>query len=248
MSERPKLIIVETGVANLASVRALAGRLGLEPEVSADPEVVARAPIVILPGVGAFGPAMEKLANAGLDRAMRARVGAGLPTAGICLGMQLFFEESEESEGVRGLGILKGKVTRLAGRLPLPQLGWNRIEPEASARLLEPGWVYFANSYGVDAVNFRAPDGSAAADAADVTDTAGVPGLSNLASTRPGGAQFSTASASTIYGAPFISAIEGWRDGKPNLLLCQFHPELSGPFGTALFARWLELNRLRSLQ
>ena len=223
MSERANLIIVETGVANLASVRALAGRLGLEPEVSADPELVASAPLVILPGVGAFGPAMEKLAGAGLDRAMRARVDAGLPTAGICLGMQLFFEESEETEGIGGLGILKGKVTRLAGNLPLPQLGWNRIDPEAGARLLEPGWVYFANSYGVEDAN-------------------------GLHRARLGGSQFATASASTMYGAPFISAIEGWRDGKPSLLLCQFHPELSGSFGTALFARWLELNGIRSHQ
>ncbi len=242
MNERVRLIIVETGVANLASVRALAGRLGLEPVVSADPKVIERAPLVILPGVGAFGPAMEKLAAAGLDYAMQARVDAGLPTAGICLGMQLFFEGSEESEGIRGLGILKGKVTRLAGTLPLPQLGWNRIEPEAGARLLKSGWVYFANSYGVNATNYRVPDVGAEAGATELASTV------DLNSARPRRTQFSTASAITTYGAPFISAIEGWREGNPSLLLCQFHPELSGSFGTALFARWLELNGIRSLQ
>ncbi len=236
MSERLKLIIVETGVANLASVRALADRLALDPVVSADPEAVERAPLVILPGVGAFGPAMEKLAAAGLDRAMRARVGAGLPTAGICLGMQLFFEESEESEGVQGLGILRGKVTRLAGKLPLPQLGWNRIEPERGARLLEPGWVYFANSYGVDPTNFSTIDDDNEVNSIDQIGT------------HRREERFSIAAASTTYGAPFISAIEGWRAGRPSLLLCQFHPELSGPFGTALFERWLKLNRIGSIQ
>lgn len=235
MTETVKLIIVETGVANLASVRALAGRLGLEPEVSADPELVACAPLVILPGVGAFGPAMEKLSGAGLDSAMRARVEDGLPTAGICLGMQLFFGTSEESEGIRGLGILKGKVTRLAGDLPLPQLGWNRLEPQGGARLLEPGWVYFANSYGVDAANFDAAHFAAADDMQS----------DGAAAVLQRGAQLTFASATTTYGAPFISAIEGWRGERPSLLLCQFHPELSGRFGTALFARWLELNGMR---
>ncbi len=229
MIERPKLIIVETGVANLASVRALAERLDLEPEVSGDPELVARAPVVILPGVGAFGPAMEKLAGAKLVRAMRARVSAGLPTAGICLGMQLFFEESEESPGIRGLGILKGKVTRLPTALPLPQLGWNRIEPEKSARLLERGWVYFANSYGVDAANLAALNYAEAGEG----------------TTSQHQSRFEFFSATTTYGAPFISAIEGWSENKPSLILCQFHPELSGRFGTELFARWLELNSIR---
>lgn len=234
MSERPKLVIVETGVANLASVRALAERLGMEPLVSANPEEVVRAQAVILPGVGAFGPAMQKLKDYHLDAALRARVAEGLPTAGICLGMQLFFETSEESEGVDGLGVFQGKVRRLEGGLPLPQLGWNRIEPDAGARLLQPGWVYFANSYGVSADSFPEllhEDGGAERE----------PARRGAA----GGLFEHIAAAITTYGGPFVSAIEAWRDDRPSLLLCQFHPELSGVFGTQLFARWLELNGAR---
>jgi imidazole glycerol phosphate synthase glutamine amidotransferase subunit len=220
---RPQsLVIIETGVANLASVRALAVRLGLQPIVTSDPEEVVRAPFVLLPGVGAFGPAMDKLRERSLDAAIRSRVAEGRPIAGICLGMQLFFETSEESEGVQGLGLLPGKVKRLSGGLPLPQLGWNRIEPEPGSRLLEAGWAYFANSYGVGIKEDSSEKGT------DIGKTASL--------------QFDSVKlATTTYGSAFISAIEGWRDNKPVLLLCQFHPELSGSFGKNLFARWLEL-------
>lgn len=227
MSEKPRLVIVETGVANLASVRALAERLGMEPVVSANPEHVARAQAVILPGVGAFGPAMQTLKGKGLDTALKRRVAEGLPTAGICLGMQLFFETSEESEGVEGLGIFKGTVRRLEGGLALPQLGWNRLEPEPEARLLRPGWVYFANSYGL---------GATAPDARPELSVNGGSGAWSFDS---------IAAATTTYGSPFVSAVEAWRNGRPSLLLCQFHPELSGTFGMQLFARWLDLNGAR---
>jgi imidazole glycerol phosphate synthase glutamine amidotransferase subunit len=218
----PRLVIIETGVANLASVRALAERLGLQPIVTSDPEEVIRAHFVLLPGVGAFGPAMQKLRERGLDAAIRSRIAEGRPTAGICLGMQLFFETSEESEGVEGLGLLPGKVKRLSGGLPLPQLGWNRIEPEPGSRLLQAGWVYFANSYGV---SIEQNSGEKAADTG-----------------KTGSLRFDSISiATTSYGSPFISAIEARRDDRPFLLLCQFHPELSGSFGKNLFSRWLEL-------
>jgi glutamine amidotransferase len=224
MSGKPRLVIVETGVANLASVRALAERLEMEPVVSANPEEVVRAGAVILPGVGAFGPAMQKLKGKGLDGAIRDRVAAGLATAGICLGMQLFFGASEESEGVDGLGIFRGKVSRLEGGLPLPQLGWNRLEPGPGAHLLQPGWVYFANSYGMAAGARPEPGGGGA---------------------LPGPNFDAIAAATTTYGGPFVSAIEVWRKDRPSLLLCQFHPELSGTFGTQLFARWLDMNGAR---
>jgi glutamine amidotransferase len=226
MSERPTLVIVETGVANLASVRALAERLGMEPVVSAVPEEVIRAQAVILPGVGAFGPAMQKLRKNGLNDAIRDRVAAGLATAGICLGMQLFFERSEESEGMDGLGIFRGKVRRLEGGLPLPQLGWNRLEPGAGSRALQPGWVYFANSYGLAVV-------AGASQEIRENEIPGAPGFDSITT------------ATTTYGSPFVSALEAWRGDRPSVLLCQFHPELSGPFGTQLFARWLDMNGAR---
>jgi len=94
MTECSDFIIVSTGVANLASVKAFARRLGYIPKVSEDPCEVLCAPFVILPGVGAFGPAMEELTRKGLDRALEGRIRQGLPTAGICLGMQLFLRKA----------------------------------------------------------------------------------------------------------------------------------------------------------
>lgn len=225
MKKQAELVIVETGVANLASVRALSGRIGLEPIVSADPNLVAQAPFVILPGVGAFGPAMQKLSRAGLDDAIRIRVASGLPTAGICLGMQLFFEASEESEGARGLSIFEGVVTKLKANLPLPQLGWNRILPDSETKLLHAGWVYFANSYGI-----TFPDSSETYVPRRTFDAATPSSESTIVC------------AKTEYGSSFISAIEVQQKNRPFLLLCQFHPELSGQFGTDLFSRWITCN------
>ncbi|OQB95913.1 MAG: Imidazole glycerol phosphate synthase subunit HisH [Spirochaetes bacterium ADurb.Bin110] len=229
MREMTKVVIIETGVANLASVKAFAVRLGLEPIVSDKIVDVLEAPAVILPGVGAFGPAMERLSLLSLDEALRRRVEQGLPTAGICLGMQLFFEESEESPGIQGLGIFRGNVKRLAGSLPLPQLGWNRIEPESAAGLIESGWVYFANSYRVGEV--------------EPASKALLKGPTDSFMTQTAFDQVAVATA--FYGEPFIAALEASQDGKPILLLCQFHPELSGPYGTKLFSRWLDQNRIR---
>jgi imidazole glycerol phosphate synthase glutamine amidotransferase subunit len=225
MKKHAELVIIETGVANLASVRALSERIGLEPIVSADPNLIAQAPFVILPGVGAFGPAMQKLSRAGLDDAIRIRVTSGLPTAGICLGMQLFFEASEESEGVRGLSIFEGTVTKLKTSLPLPQLGWNRILPESQTQLLHAGWVYFANSYGLTL---------------PVPPETCVPRLKLDAAAAS--SESTIVCAKTEYGSSFISAIEVQQKNRPFLLLCQFHPELSGQFGTDLFSRWITCN------
>lgn len=204
------LTIVATGVANLASVRALARRLGMEPVITSRPEVIEHADIVLVPGVGAFGPAMKVLRSSGADEALRRRVAEGRPTMGICLGMQLFFEGSEESSGVEGLGIIPGTVRRLADTLPLPQLGWNRIEPSEGCRILTKGWAYFANSY---AASPQIP---------------------------PAAGSMRLALALASYQSPFLAALEGWNENRAVLLLCQFHPELSGPWGTALVRRWIE--------
>jgi len=257
MTECSDFIIVSTGVANLASVKAFARRLGYIPKVSEDLREVLCAPFVILPGVGAFGPAMEELTRKGLDRALESRIRQGLPTAGICLGMQLFFAQSEESPGISGLGIFPETVKRLSGMLPLPQLGWNMIVPGDGTEILEQGWAYFANSYGVSATfgnNLGNDRGN---------QEKKIQGLARLH--RPLAQEqedpslhkdskielvqteyFDTVSiATTTYNEPFIAALEAWKNGAPALLLCQFHPELSGPFGAALFSRWIALNTQR---
>lgn len=145
--------IVRTGSANLASVAAAFNRLGAAPVVTEDPEVVRRAPAVVLPGVGAFGPALDRLREFGLDEAIRERARRCDPLLAVCLGMQLLCESSEESPGVAGLGIVPAHVVRFAGPERVPQMGWNQIHPgpqgEAGPRLLRPDWMYFAHSFRV---------------------------------------------------------------------------------------------------
>jgi imidazole glycerol-phosphate synthase subunit HisH len=113
----------------------------------------------VLPGVGTLAAAMAQLEADGLVEPLRARLLAGRPTLAVCLGLQLLCEESEESPGRRGLGIVPARVTKLGAEVRVPQLGWNRIVPQPSCRLLEEGYVYFANSYRLE----EAPAGWSAA-------------------------------------------------------------------------------------
>jgi len=146
--------VVRTGTANLASVLAALERVGAACALTDDPEAVRHAERVVLPGVGAFAAAIDALRDRGLDAALRERIEAGHATLGICLGLQLFFEASDESPGAVGLGLLPGTVRRFsgAGGVRIPQLGWNRVEPDSGCALLTAGYAYFANSYRVDAV------------------------------------------------------------------------------------------------
>ena len=141
------VVVVPTGVANLASVLAGFRRLGAVPEVALDAAAVLDAPRVMLPGVGAFGPAMDGLRANGLDAALRDRLAAGRPTMAICVGMQALFEASDESPGAEGLGVVVGRIARFPEGVRAPQFGWNGVRPEPGCRLLEPGYAYFANSY-----------------------------------------------------------------------------------------------------
>jgi len=146
--------VVRTGTANLASVLAALERVGASCALTDDPTVVRDAERVVLPGVGAFAAAVDALRARGLDAAIRARAEAGRATLGICLGLQLLFEASDESPGAVGLSVLPGTVRRFsgAGGVRIPQLGWNRVEPEAGCALLKDGDAYFANSYRIEAV------------------------------------------------------------------------------------------------
>ena len=146
MSEA-EVVIVRTGTANLASVRAGLGRAGAATVISDDPERVAAAERVVLPGVGAFAAAMGVLREDRMVPALVERIAGNRPTLAICLGLQLLGTGSEESPGVAGLGIAPLVAERFPEGVRVPQLGWNRVIPSSGARLLEGGWAYFANSY-----------------------------------------------------------------------------------------------------
>ena len=143
------VVIVDTGVANLASVQAAFDRLGVPTALSRDPGRIRAASRLVLPGVGSFGAGMHALQASGADTAVRAAIDAGTPTLAICLGMQLLARGSEESPGVGGLGVIDGLVGRLPDSVRLPHLGWNRVVPEAGCRRLGEMDAAFANSYAL---------------------------------------------------------------------------------------------------
>lgn len=147
MSRTPvRVAVFDYGAGNLHSlVKALASP-GFEVKIAADPFAAIAADVLVLPGVGAFGPAADAIGDA--RDAMRGAILAGLPTLGICLGMQLLFDGSEEGEG-RGLGVIPGRVTRLSAAR-LPQIGWNSVEAVAGDPLFAAAPLdeaYYANSY-----------------------------------------------------------------------------------------------------
>lgn len=144
--------VVRTGVANLASVLAALERLDVTPVLTTRADEVSAADRVLLPGVGAFGAAMEALHGLDLVDALRARVAEGRPTFTICLGLQLLARSSEESPGVAGIGAFDAAVTRFRGQVRVPQMGWNRVDPAPGARWLRPGHAYFANTFKLDAI------------------------------------------------------------------------------------------------
>lgn len=147
--EAPEIVIVRTGAANLASVCAACRRAGLSPRLSVEPRDVDEAALLVLPGVGAFGPAAENLERFGLWEPLRRRAAEGRAMLAICLGMQLLFEASEESPGVSGLGVLPGRVTRFPDSERVPQLGWNRVVAPFHAPTLRTGDAAFANSFRI---------------------------------------------------------------------------------------------------
>jgi imidazole glycerol phosphate synthase glutamine amidotransferase subunit len=207
----PTIGIIDYGVGNLRSVAKILERTGVRAVVSSDPDALNETDGVILPGVGAFGAAMEKLVDSGLDRWLADQVGRhGRPVLGICLGMQLLARGSEESPGVKGLNLVAGDVRQIdvAGArdhlnrpLTLPHIGWNGVRARSGAVLFETvapdSDFYFANSY-----RLVCSDQSAVAE--------------------------------TEYGTRFICALEA-----PPVYGVQFHPEKSQKAGQAVLANFV---------
>lgn len=208
------IAIVDYGMGNLRSVQKALQKLGFDAEITGDVETVRRADKLILPGVGAFGAAMRNLRRAGLDRAIREFIDRGKPFLGICLGLQLLFDLSEETwttEQERGLGILRGKVVRFPDGLtdeqgkPLkvPHIGWNALHFPRRDRLFdgveEGSHVYFVHSY------FPVPD------------------------------EEEMVTAVSDYGIPFCCAVQ-----FEDIRAVQFHPEKSSSVGLRILRNFAE--------
>jgi glutamine amidotransferase len=205
------IAIIDYGVGNLRSAEKAFQHLGLDAALTRDPRDLKNARKLVLPGVGAFGECMERLAEHGFVEPLLAEVNAGKPLLGICVGLQMLFEGSEEAPGINGLGLLKGRVKRFRGAafetkpaLKVPQIGWNALSFPAERPVhrlflgLPAGThVYFVHSY------FAAPD-----DSADVL-------------------------AYSDYGGPFCASA-----GRGNIMGVQFHPEKSQRAGLALLANF----------
>lgn len=149
--------IIDYDAGNIRSVEKALAYLGEETVVSREPEILMKADKVILPGVGSFGVAMENLHKYNLVPMIKDLVHKGTPLLGICLGLQLLFDSSEETPGVEGLGILKGKILKIPSSegLKIPHMGWNSLHLQNNGRLFkdipEDTYVYFVHSYYLQA-------------------------------------------------------------------------------------------------
>ena len=146
------IAIIDYGAGNLHSVKNALDFIGAPCIVTGDRDEILNADKVILPGVGAFGDAMKSLKDSGLTETVKQVILSGKPFLGICLGLHLLFEESEESLGVKGLGIFKGKVVKIPDcGLKIPHMGWNSIALTKESRILnnigDTPYVYFVHSY-----------------------------------------------------------------------------------------------------
>ena len=149
------IVIVDYGVGNLFSLKSSFAMIGAEAQVSADAEVIAKAEKIILPGVGAFEDAAKKLRDSGLADVVIEAANKGTPLMGICLGMQLLFEESHEFGVHKGLGLLPGRVVAMSDVIPadlkVPQIGWNALHIHKEHPLFkntkEGDFVYFVHSF-----------------------------------------------------------------------------------------------------
>lgn len=147
------IAIIDYGAGNLQSVKKAFDFIGAESVITDNPEIINACDRILLPGVGSFGDAMDSMAKSGLVETVKQNALSGKPFLGICLGLQLLFEESEESPGVKGLGIFKGKIKKFSSDmgLKIPHIGWNSLEIKQKDGIFknipENSYVYFVHSY-----------------------------------------------------------------------------------------------------
>lgn len=214
------IAIIDYDAGNIKSVEKAVQFIGHKCVTTRDPAVIVAADHVILPGVGAFGDAMEKLSEYGLIDVIRKVCADGIPFLGICLGLQLLFEESEESPGVQGLAIQKGSIRRIPGGMPaasekasddsvygalkVPNIGWNSLSLQGNGKLFkdvaDESYVYFVHSYYLDAEDK------------------------------------SIVKATIDYGVTVDASVE-----SGNVFACQFHPEKSSETGLKILENFLNV-------
>ena len=147
----PLLAVLDYGIGNLRSAQKALEHVGARAELTADRRVIERADAVVLPGVGAFGRCMEALRDAALESVARDAVASGRPFLGICIGMQMLFDSSEEDPAARGLGIVPGTIRWIPAGVKRPQMQWNRLDIRSAdepmfAELDPSPWMYFVHS------------------------------------------------------------------------------------------------------
>jgi len=146
-----QVAIIDYGVGNLRSVEKAFAATGCTAVVSDDEKLLRQAGRLVLPGVGAFGACMKALTDLGFDELVRERIAAGTPLLGVCVGMQMLFDQSEEFGPTPGLGLLRGRVRRLSDDLVVPQVGWNQIRQRGAHPLFDgiqdAAFFYFVHSY-----------------------------------------------------------------------------------------------------
>lgn len=150
----PLVAVLDYGIGNLRSAQKALEKVGADARLTADPGLIAEAAGVVLPGVGAFGACMDAVRAAGLEGPANDAVASGRPFLGVCIGMQLLYEASDESPGVPGLGVLPGTIRLLPDDVKRPQMQWNTLSVRRPSKLLdglpEEAWLYFVHSYAAE--------------------------------------------------------------------------------------------------
>jgi cyclase len=218
-----RVAVIDSGVANLASVLCAFSALGADPFATRNPAEVREATHVVLPGVGRFQAGINALRLAGMDRAISDLHESGKPLLAVCLGMQLLGDGSEESPGVRGLGLFPGRFTRLPSTVRVPHLGWNRVHPGGEGAFPK-GMAAFANSYGLK----EAPRGWHAA-----WTVHGEPFVSGLIQDRTLALQFHP----ELSGAFGMGLLQHWLAGEPLAAASPGQPDLPGGSTSSLADR-----------
>lgn len=151
MSERARVAVLDYGIGNLRSAQKALQRVGADAVLTSDASVVENADAVVLPGVGAFGACMSALREAGLEAVAHKAAASGVPFLGICVGMQMLFDSSEEDPDAQGLGIIPGTVKWISDEMPRPQMQWNQLHVVSAdpmfAGLGPTPWMYFVHSF-----------------------------------------------------------------------------------------------------